>query len=304
MTRVLVADPISQEGIKTLEKKEISVIAHDVSLEELNELIENTEGLIVRSRTKVTRELLSKAKNLIVIGRCGVGTDNIDMKAAEELGVKVVTAAGAHAASVAELTVGLMLAVFRKIPMADAAIKNQKWTKKQLAPQLRLLKNKTLGLIGCGMIGWLVAKVALAMGMKVRVFDIIDITLPEGDAKQVSRDEVLVEADVISFHVPLNKHTSNMVNADMISKMKEGVVLINTSRGGIIMEDDLIEALRSGKVGGAGLDVFQDEPNPRKDLVEMNNVVCTPHIGSQTIETQDELAKLTAERVSEILLTK
>ena len=228
-----------------------------------------------------------------------LAVDNIDLEAAKKHGVTVLNTPEAPSGSVAELTIGLMLALARGISLADRSMKEGKWTKKEL--EGTLLNGKTLGLIGLGNIGTKVAKVAKAFGMKI----LVTKRTPPGrelletlDAEYVPLEELLRRSDVVSVHVPLTEQTSNMIGAEELSLMRKGAILINTSRGCIVDEDALLEALKSGKLGGAGLDVYRVEPPLNLELVRLPNVVCTPHIGAQTEEAQKAASVLLAGKIS------
>jgi D-3-phosphoglycerate dehydrogenase / 2-oxoglutarate reductase len=257
-----------------------------ISADDLLEVIPEMDALIVRSRTKVTEDVLAKAKNLKVVGRMGVGVDNIDLKAAAAHGVSVVNAPVATTVSVAELTLGLMLSLVRSIPTADTGMKAGEWLKKELVGTE--LFQKTLGVIGCGNIGEAVALRALAFGMKVITSD--PVRPPEEiigcGVEPVHFETLLAESDIITMHVPRTESTKHMINTETISKMKDGVLIICAARGGVIDEQALLAALDSGKVAGAGLDVFETEPPGSSPLPMHPKVVGTPHIGAQTKEAQ------------------
>nr|HMN62633.1 hydroxyacid dehydrogenase [Anaerolinea sp.] len=223
---------------------------------------------------------------LKVVGRAGIGVDNIDLAAAKSAGVTVVNSPLATTVTVAELALGMMLAMAREIPRADASIKGGKWLKKEF--EGTELFGKTLGVIGFGRIGSTMAKRAAAFDMEVRAYDLLkdanETRLNGGNP--VELDELLAKADFISLHLPLTPDTKNMLNAETFAKMKDGVYLVNASRGGIVDEDALLEALNSGKVAGAALDVFAAEPPGVSPLISHPKVVCTPHVGAQTVEAQ------------------
>lgn len=299
--RILICDPIDPEGIEKLKKAGFN-IAFLMRREMLKKEIQDCDVLIVRSRTKVTREIIESGKHLKLIARAGSGLDNIDLKAAEEKGIAVINTPEASADSVAELTIGLMVALARKMILADSSMKQGKWLKKELMGFL--LKGKKLGLIGLGNIGLRVARIAKAMGMKILVTKRVPPSpelLKSLEAEFLPLDELLRQSDIVSIHVPLSKETRNMIDAEEIGKMKDGAFLINTSRGEIVNEKALLNALRSGKLGGAALDVYSVEPPENLELIKQPNVICTPHIGAQTVEAQREASIRLAEKIIRFL---
>ena len=288
--KVLLTDGLEENGQAILRE---SAETHDrpgISAEELLQVIGEYDALIVRGRTKVTPEVFAAGKNLKVVGRSGVGVDNINLVAAKEHKVTVVNAPIATSVAVAELALGLMLSVVRDIPRADATMKNGKWIKKDL--EGTDLNGKTLGVMGFGRIGALVAKRAAAFDMKIVAFDpLLDAaTIRERGAIPASFDEVLAQADMITMHMPLTAESRGMLNAEAFAKMKPGVRIICAARGGVINEEDLVAALDSGHVAAAGLDVYATEPPGLTALVGHPHVVCTPHIGAQTVEAQARAA--------------
>lgn len=299
--RILICDPIDPRGIEKLKKAGFNV-AFLMRREMLKKEIQDCDVLIVRSRTKVTREIIESGKHLKLIARAGSGLDNIDLKAAEERGIAVINTPEASADSVAELTIGLMVALARKMILADSSMKQGKWLKKELMGFL--LKGKKLGLIGLGNIGLRVARIAKAMGMKILVTKRVPPSpelLKSLEAEFLPLDELLRQSDIVSIHVPLSKETRNMIDAEEIGKMKDGAFLINTSRGEIVNEKALLNALRSGKLGGAALDVYSVEPPENLELIKRPNVICTPHIGAQTVEAQREASIRLAEKIIRFL---
>ncbi|MFN2182851.1 MAG: hydroxyacid dehydrogenase [Anaerolineae bacterium] len=290
--RVLISDSVAHETIQALQAAGIEVdYRPDITADELVRDIAAYDGLVVRSRTKVGADVLDAATNLKIIVRGGVGLDNIDVPYATSKNILVRNTPKASSNSVAELALGYMLAMARKIPQAAMSMTAGEWKKKQLKGSE--ISGKTLGLIGFGNIGGLLGKKASALGMKVIFYDVITPPDP-GDAVQVSLDEVLAESDFISIHVPKLPATTNLLNADAFAKMKDGVYLVNCARGGIVDEDALCDALESGKVAGAALDVFLDEKvhpgNARlfelKDGEGFNKVIGSPHVGASTVEGQ------------------
>ncbi len=302
--KVLVSDQMSEVGIKIFqETPEIDVdVQTGLTPEELKGIIGQYHGLAIRSATKVTADILEAAENLKVIGRAGIGLDNVDIPAASMRGVVVMNTPLGNTITTAEHTIAMILAVSRNIPQATSSLKEGKWEKKKLKG--RELFNKTLGLIGAGQIGRIVADRAKGLKMKVVVYDpyIKPERLEKLDLEPVSFDELLREADYITIHTPKTKETANMINKDALAKMKRGAMLINCARGGIVNEDDLYEALASGHLGGAAFDVFETEPPGRNRLMDLPNFICTPHLGASTDEAQDNVAKEVAEQIVGYLL--
>lgn len=295
--RILICDPINPEGIEKLKRAGFKV-EFLIRKEMLKKEIQEYDVLIVRSRTKVTREIIECGKHLKLIARAGSGLDNIDLKAAEKRGIAVINTPEASADSVAELTIGLIVALARKMILADSSMKQGKWLKKELMGFL--LKGKKLGLIGLGNIGLRVARIAKAVGMKILVTKRTPPSpelLESLEAEFLPLDDLLRQSDIVSIHVPLSEETKHMIDAEEISKMKDGAFLINTSRGEIINEKALLDALRSGKLGGAALDVYAAEPPENLELIKQPNVICTPHIGAQTVEAQREASIRLAEKI-------
>lgn len=257
-----------------------------ISADELAKIIGEYDALIVRGRTKVTASLLEAATRLKVVGRAGVGVDNIDLTAAKSRGVTVVNAPVSTTLAVAELTFGLLLALAREVPRADSGMKQGQWLKKELEGVE--VYGKTLGVLGMGRIGTEVARRARAFGMDVLGYD--PMLTPEEIrgrvAEPVDRDELLARSDFISLHLPLTSETRGLLDADQFAKMKNGARIVCAARGGIIDEAALLSALESGKIAGAALDVFESEPPGATDLVKHPKVIATPHIGAQTAEAQ------------------
>jgi len=276
----------------------------DISAEELSPIIGDYDALIVRGRTKVTASLFETATRLKVVGRAGVGVDNIDLAAAKSRGVTVVNAPVSTTLAVAELTFGLLLALAREIPRADSSMKQGQWLKKEL--EGAELHGKTLGILGMGRIGAEVARRARAFGMDVLGYD--PLLTPEEIrgrvAEPVDRDELLARADFISLHLPLTLETRGLLDADQFAKMKDGARIVCAARGGIIDEASLLSALESGKIAGAALDVFEAEPPGATELVKHPKVIATPHVGAQTAEAQSRAAEDIAHEVLNALRGK
>ncbi|NYZ77527.1 hydroxyacid dehydrogenase [Candidatus Micrarchaeota archaeon] len=293
MTRIIISDEMENEVVERI--KQLGEVVYLPA--NLNEAIANADVLIVRSKTKVTAELLAHAHKLKIVARGGVGLDNVDVKACEARHINVLNTPGASANAVAELVLGHMFSCFRNIAKAHHQMKNKIWDKKSLTGQE--IEGKTLGVIGYGRIGALVGKKASALGMKI-----ISYNPPPRYEDEIVRfvglDELLAHADVITLHVPSTPETKNMINSSTIAKMKKGVFIINTARGDIIDENALYEGCKSGKIAAAALDVFPQEPYTGK-LLELDNVFFTPHLGAATKEAQgrigDELVKLLKEAV-------
>ncbi len=299
MARVLVSDSLSKEGLEVLAKAE--GIEHDykpgLSEDDLAAAIPGYDGLVIRSGSKVTAKVIAAADRLRVIGRAGIGVDNVDKEAASRRGIIVMNTPTGNAVTTAEHAIGLLFAVARKIGMADATMKQGVWEKKKL--QGRELTGKTLGVVGLGNIGRIVADRAVGLRMKVVAYDPVVTAerAAELGVALVSLEELFSTADAITFHTPLTPATKGLVNDANIAKMKKGVIIINAARGAIVEEDALVRGLDSGKVGGAGIDVFGQEPCGLTDLVKHANVVATPHLGASTDEAQTRVAVEIAEQV-------
>ncbi|OIO45844.1 MAG: 3-phosphoglycerate dehydrogenase [Parcubacteria group bacterium CG1_02_39_15] len=281
--KILITDPISLEGKEILRREGFEVIEKiGLSKEELKMAIKEVDGIILRSKTKLDKEIIGAANNLKVIGRAGTGLDNIDLEAVRDKKIEVLNTPEAVTVSVAELTLGLIFACARNIKKATLFLKEGKWEKEKLEGVE--IYGKTLGIIGLGRIGKEVAKRAISLGMKVIFYD-PSIDYFEG-VEKVSLDSLFTLSDIITVHVPLTPQTYHLVSRELFSKMKEGTIFINCARGGIIDEEALYEMLSGGKFFAVGLDVFEKEPAIGNKLLELPNVVVTPHLGAQTIEAQ------------------
>ena len=284
--KIILTDGLQDTGIEVLSKDAQVQDRKGISAEDLLKEIGDYDAIIVRGRTKVTREVMEAGKKLKVIGRAGVGVDNIDLNTAKERGITVVNAPSSTTTAVAELAMGLIFALAREIPKVDASMKRGEWLKKDFEGVE--LYGKTLGIIGFGRIGSSVGEVAAAAGMRIaaccifRIPEVIRIT----GGELLSLDDVIEQSDFITIHTPLTDETRNLINEDMIARMKDGVYIICTARGGIIDEKALLKALNSGKVAGAALDVFETEPPVFKELINHPKVIATPHIAGQTNEAQ------------------
>jgi D-3-phosphoglycerate dehydrogenase len=301
--KVLVSDNISQKGIDILKNAGLDVdVRTGLKPEELKDIIDSYDALIVRSATKVTSDIIESAKNLRVIGRAGSGLDNVDKVAATKHGIVVMNTPGGNTITTAEHTIALLLSMARQIPQATTSMKQGKWEKKRFTGVE--LYNKTLGIIGIGNIGSHVARMAQGMGMNVIAFDpyMSEERVKSLGIKIVSLDELIETADFITVHTPLTPETRGLINADRIKRMKDGVRIINAARGGIVDEKALYNALKSGKVAGAALDVFEQEPPEGNPLLELDNIVLTPHLGAATEEAQENVAVAIAEQVVDYLV--
>jgi len=298
-TKILVCDPIHEEGIEKLKQADFEVdVNPTITPEQLTKIVSNYDALIVRSRTKVTKEIIEAGRRLRVIGRAGAGLDNIDVETAEKKGIMVFNILEADANAAAELTIGLIISLARSIPRADHSMKEGKWIKKQLMGWE--LRDKTLGVIGLGNVGGRVARIAKALGMKIVITKRTPPApelLRELEAEFVLLKELLQRSDVVTIHVPLTPQTKHMIGAQEIQLMKKGAFLINTSRGTIVDEKALSNALKSGKLGGTALDVYEIEPPKDLSLIRLPTVICTPHIGAQTERTQRITAVSIAEKI-------
>ena len=274
----------------------------EIKPDQILERIQDFDIVVVRSRTTITRQMIELASRCKIIARVGVGLDNIDQDAARERGIRVINAAEGAMNAVAELVLGMMLALARHTVRADRAIRDGKWLKKELKGTE--LRGKYLGIVGLGNIGKRLGRLARALNMNIIGYDVVPID--EEFAKEVGLiktdlDTLLKSSDYVSLHVPLLDSTRHMIDAQKMSTMKNTAVLINASRGGVVDEDALYEALSSGTLGGAGLDVFEEEPAVGSRLAELDNVVMTPHIGAQTKEAQSLAANVTGEKIVQIL---
>ncbi len=300
---VLICDEVAPVLNKVLEENGLKVTYEpEITPEQIKEKIGEFNIVVVRGRTKLTKELIDNADNCKIIARVGVGLDNIDEDAAKAKNIRVINAVEAAMTSVAELVLGLMFALAREIPRGNNGIRNGEWLKKELKGTE--LKGKYLGLIGCGNIGKRLGRLAKSLYMNIIGFDVIPID--EEFSKEVGLmksdlDTLLQSSDYVSIHVPLLDSTYHMIDAKKLSLMKKTAKIINTSRGGVIDEDALYQALKDGNLGGAALDVFEKEPAIGNKLASLENVILTPHIGAQTKEAQSLAANVIAEKIIQIL---
>jgi D-3-phosphoglycerate dehydrogenase len=300
---VLICDEVDPVLNKILEENGLKITYEpQITSEQIKEKIGQYNIIIVRSRTKLTKELIEKADNCKIIARVGVGLDNIDEDAAKAKNIRVINAVEGAMTAVAELVLGLMFGLARQIPVGDRGIRNGKWLKKELKGTE--LKGKYFGIIGLGNIGKRLGRLAKGLNMNIIGFDVIPID--EEFSKDVGLmktdlDTLLQSSDYVSIHVPLLDSTYHMIDAKKISLMKNTAKIINTSRGGVIDEEALYEAIKNGNLGGAALDVFESEPAMNNKLATLDNVILTPHIGAQTKEAQSLAANVIAEKIIQIL---
>ncbi|UYN98218.1 MAG: phosphoglycerate dehydrogenase [Devosia sp.] len=306
MPKVLVSDKLSPTAVQIFKDNGVDVdylpdLGKDK--EKLLEVIGKYDGLAIRSATKVTEKILAAATNLKVIGRAGIGVDNVDIPAATKKGIIVMNTPFGNSITTAEHAIAMMFALARQLPEADASTRASKWEKNRFMGVE--VTNKTLGLIGAGNIGSIVADRALGLKMKVVAFD--PFLTPERaqtmGVEKVELDDLLARADFITIHTPLIDATRNILNAETLAKTKKGVRIVNCARGGLIDEAALYDALKSGQVAGAALDVFLVEPAENNPLFDLPNVICTPHLGASTTEAQENVALQVAEQISAYLMT-
>ncbi|HEY4691369.1 MAG TPA: hydroxyacid dehydrogenase [Anaerolineae bacterium] len=302
--RILVSDGLSEAGLNLLRTAGEVTANPKITPAELIEALPVYHALVVRSRTKVTAQIVAAGENLKVIGRAGVGVDNIDVAAARAKGITVVNSPLAASVAVAEHTLALMLALVRRVPAADASLKQGKWEKSAFMGAE--LSGKTLGLIGIGRIGAEVASRAIAFGMSVLAHDpyLSEAQIRDRRAEPVSLDDLLARADFVSLHLPLSAETKGLIGQPQIGRMKKGARLISAARGGVIDEDALRAALDSGALAGAALDVFAAEPPPPDSIATHPKVIATPHVGAQTAEAQTRAGLAIAEEVLAVLQGK
>ena len=291
--KIVIADPMEPEVVAEIGK--LGTVVNKPS--DLKIALSDADVLIVRSATKVTEELLQFAPKLRIVGRAGVGLDNVDRVACEKRNIQVINTPDASTQSVAELTITMILCMLRNVAKGHFQMKNKIWDKKNLTG--REIAGKTLGIIGLGRIGHAVSEKALALGMKVQYYS--RHKDPEAKANYVSLDELLSTSDIISLHLSSSPETKEMMNFGLIGKMKDGAYLVNLARGDLVNEDALYSALTSGKLAGAALDVYSSEPYSGK-LLELDNVVFTPHLGASTKEAQERIGIQLVERLRALML--
>jgi len=292
--KILICDKTEKEAVEQMRAAGLQVdVRDDITPEELPKVLPAYDGMVVRSRTKVRQPLIDACPNLKVIVRGGVGLDTIDAEYARSKGITVMNTPKASSASVAELTIGYMFALARSIYQATSSMKAEKWEKKSFEGDE--IGGKTLGVIGLGNIGKEVARRAAALGMTVIAYD--PYVKAANGVKMVTLDELLAKSDYISLHLPKTKESAGMIGKDQFAKTKNGIRIVNCARGGIIDENALYEALVSGKVAGAALDVYAEEPPTDWKLVKLANVICSPHIGAATKEAQGRVGAEVAEKL-------
>ncbi|MDB6018411.1 MAG: 3-phosphoglycerate dehydrogenase [Pedosphaera sp.] len=303
---ILICDPISPKGIALFQQRpefNVTVLKQRVPEAELLSMVKDVEAMVVRSETKITRAVIEAAPKLRVVGRAGVGVDNVDVEAATQRGIVVMNTPSGNTISTAELTFSMLMSLARKIPQAHASMKAGEWNRKAFSGVE--LYNKTLGILGMGRIGTEVARRAIAFGMRVLAYDPY-LTLSRANALQVELmelDEVFAKSDFITVHMPMSDETKGMINAAAFAKMKPGARVLNCARGGIINEADLAEAIKSGKIAGAALDVYETEPPPKDfALRDLPQVIMTPHLGASTEEAQENVGIEVAEAITDYLL--
>ncbi len=304
MPKVLISDKLSPAAVEIFRDRGIDVdLKPGLAPAELRAIIAPYEGLAIRSATKVTRELLDVATNLKVVGRAGIGVDNVDVKSATARGVVVMNTPHGNTITTAEHAIAMMFALARQIPDASQSTRAGKWEKNRFMGVE--LTGKTLGLIGCGNIGSIVAERAIGLKMKVLAYDpyLTEKRALDLGVEKVELDALLARADVVTVHTPLTDATRNIISREALEKTKKGVRIINCARGGLVDEAALADAIRSGHVAGAALDVFDNEPANDSPLFQLDNVVCTPHLGAATTEAQENVALQIAEQMSDFLLS-
>jgi D-3-phosphoglycerate dehydrogenase len=305
LMKILVSDPLSERGIEVLEKAPGFQVDVNTSLtaEEMLGVIRNYDALVIRSSTKVTAAVIEAADRLKVIGRAGIGLDNVDIAAASKRGIAVMNTPEGNVITTAEHAVAMLMALSRNIPQATASMRAHRWEKKRFRG--KELFDKTLGIIGIGRIGRVVADRARGLKMNVIAYDpyIPAESIGKMGVEPVSLEELLARADCITVHTPITQETRNLLNADCFTKMKRGVLLVNCARGGIVNEGDLYQALREGVVAGAALDVFEKEPPDENPLLDLDNVIATPHLGASTDEAQENVAVAVANQIVDYLRT-
>jgi len=303
--KVIICDSIDESGIKILKNSGLTVdYFPEITLDDLKSKVSEYNVIVVRSRTKITKEIIQKASNTKIIARVGVGLDNIDTEESKKYNIEVINAGEASITAVSELVIGLMLSLSRNIPIANYETKNSNWIKKNLIGTE--LKGKYLGIIGLGKIGRNVARLARGLRMNLIGYDIIPIDrsfVQEVSLITTDLKTLLESSDFVTCHVPFTAETKYLINKNTIAFMKNSAFIINTSRGEIIEEASLIEALKSKSIAGAALDVFEEEPPKNKELLSLSNLICTPHIGAQTKEGQELASTVIAEKIIQKMIT-
>ena len=296
--KILITDPVDEKAVSELKQFADVQLATEATAEELLSIVKDTDIIVVRSRTKVTKEVIEAASNLKAVARAGVGLDNIDVEFAKSRSIEIINTPEAPSEAVAELTIGLIFSLLRKIPQADSSTKAKRWEKKQLKG--RELAGKSLGIIGFGRIGHLVGQYGKALGMKILVCDPHgkeDAKLQEVGGKLCSLDELLEQSDIITLHIPHTPETEGMLGENEFSRIKRGAFLVNTARAPIIDEKALINSLKNQNLAGAALDVFWYEPPFDSEIITLDNVILTPHLGGNTYEAQERIGQLLVKKI-------
>ena len=303
--KVIICDMIDAAGLASLKKAGLTVnYKPDIESDELQSSVKDIDVIIVRSRTRITKKVIDFAPNLEIIARVGVGLDNIDTVYAESKGIKVLNASEAAMNAVSELVIGHMIALARNIPRANDGIKNGKWLKKELIGSE--LRGKYLGIVGVGNIGRNVGRIAKCLRMNLLGYDLFPINqdyVREVGMIKTDLKTLLENSDFVTCHVPLTEKTRHLINSETLSYMKPTAFLINTSRGEIIDEESLFRALSDQRIAGAALDVFEIEPPTNTNLLQLPNIICSPHIAAQTKEAQELASTVIAEKVIQTLFT-
>ncbi|MHA1860242.1 MAG: hydroxyacid dehydrogenase [Candidatus Asgardarchaeia archaeon] len=304
MVKVLVTDPIHESAIEKLRSRGFELdIKLGLKKEELKRIVRDYEVIIVRSRTKVDRDVIDGGEKLRLIARAGVGLDNIDVEYARSKGIDVINSPEGPTRSVAELVIGYIFTFFRKIVKADNSMKRGLWLKKEFLGEEVL--GKTIGVVGFGRIGREVSKMASSIGFNVLAYDKLEFPecfFSKYGARKSSLEDLLRNSDIVTLHLPLTEETKWFLNRERIRMMKDGALLINTSRGGIVDEEALLDSLKEGKLSGACLDVYSEEPPTKdvlRDIIEMENVIATPHIGANTRQSQKRCGEIIAQKIIE-----
>jgi len=304
MYKILVCDHLSQTALNILEEApDVEYNQHaGLSEDELVKEVTDYNAIIVRSATKISKKIIDNAENLKVIGRAGSGLENIDQNNAAKKGIRVINTPGSNAPAVAELTIGFMFNLARKISLANISMKDGRWAKSEINGIE--LAGKKLGIIGCGKIGKNVAHIASVLNMDLLIYNQSTVDMESVKFEQVQLDRLLKESDFVTIHLPKDNKTKGLISKKELKKMKAGSFIINAARGGIIIEKDLLEALNKRVIAGAALDVFENEPDFNQELVTHPNVIATPHIGAASIESQERVGVIIVDQILEYLRSK
>jgi D-3-phosphoglycerate dehydrogenase len=300
--KILITDPVAENAVSQLKEFADVELATEATAEELPNLVKDAEVIVVRSRTKITKEIIEAAPNLKAVARAGVGLDNIDTEFAKSKGIEIINTPEAPSEAVAELTIGLIFALLRKIPQADHSMKAKRWEKKLFKG--KELAGKNLGIIGFGRIGHLVGQYAKALGMNIIVCDPHgkeDPRLKELEGKACNLEELLEQSDIITLHIPHTPETEGMLGENEFSRIKRGAFIVNTARAPVIDEKALINSLKNQTLAGAALDVYWTEPPEGSEILELDNVILTPHVGGSTHESQERIGGLLVKKIKEFV---